>query len=185
MLQDAVPSGKFNWPHTHTDSFNMWQECGGGGSSANARQQHQLHVRELQVDSSSHFCLLGSHSPIAILSSRLPPPSSHPLLLPCFLLLKCCFMSPGKQLDMKLSLFSVCVCVRQTTAHVCVCECVCMCIWCVHKIFLNWSLQHKSNKIKSFLPGDKWQSHRRSRRGTGGGSRKAEGGTQRTKGRSM
>lgn len=114
-----------------------------------------------------------------------PPPSSHPLLLPCFLLLKCCFMSPGKQLDMKLSLFSVCVCVRQTTAHVCVCECVCMCIWCVHKIFLNWSLQHKSNKIKSFLPGDKWQSHRRSRRGTGGGSRKAEGGTQRTKGRSM
>lgn len=56
--------------------------------------------------------------------------------------------------------FSVCVCVRDRQRHMC----VCLCIWCVHKIFLNWSLQHKSNKIKSFLPGDKWQSHRRSRR---------------------
>lgn len=157
MLQDAVPWGKFNWPHTHRVNLNM--NCAGWGRSV------------VRTHGSSTSCTSGScrstRLPIFACSARTPQsqysppasPASHPLLLPCFLLLKCCFMSPGKQLDMKLSLFSVCLCVRDRQQHMC----VCVCIWCVHKIFLNWSLQHKSNKIKSFLPGDKWQSHRRSR----------------------
>lgn len=123
MLQDAVPWGKFNWPHTHRVNLNM--NCAGWGRSV------------VRTHGSSTSCTSGScrstRLPIFACSARTPQsqysppasPASHPLLLPCFLLLKCCFMSPGKQLDMKLSLFSVClcVCVRDRQRHMCVCVC--------------------------------------------------------------
>lgn len=126
MLQDAVPSGKFNRPHTQL----TWT-CGTvrGGAGVWCERTAAAPAARQGVAGRLVFLFLPALLALPNRNTLLPPP---PLHTRCCCRASSCLSVVSCHLESNWTWncrFSVCVCVceRQTTAHVCVC------IWCVTK----------------------------------------------------